>query len=492
MKRYLWLVVVWAVIGFPVRAQEVGAPNPAGVTIHVVQRGESLYAIALRYGVTTETLVRLNGIANPNSLQVGERLLVPASDSLIGMPEPQIHTVRPGETLRSIAALYGRSPDDLAAQNGLADPNSIFVGQVLYVATAGAPTAAIASSHQPSAPSGQAGAIAESVSASPIIHVVQRGETLFRIATRYGLTVNDLAQANQIADPTLIYAGQQILIPVTSAVPAATDLPADIAQLDIQPLTMIEGQSACVRLITRSPASVRASFLGRVFGAASEQNSTVHMIFVGIPMFTEAGIYPLELTVTNTAGQTINYSTNIQVVAGNYGSEYINLLAGRAGLLDPAVETAEQNLIQNLMSTFSPTRYFNGAFGLPAAASMTSPYGRRRSYNGGPFDRFHSGTDFAGVPGTPVLAAAPGYVVLSDQLNIRGNATVIDHGWGVFTGYWHQNERYAKAGDFVQTGQIIGTIGATGRVTGAHLHWELWVNGVAVDPMQWVRQSFYP
>ena len=321
---------------------------------------------------------------------------------------------------------------------------------------------------------------------------MQRGETLFRIATRYGLTVNDLAQANQIADPTLIYAGQQILIPVTSAVPAATDLPADIAQLDIQPLTMIEGQSACVRLITRSPASVRASFLGRVFGAASEQNSTVHMIFVGIPMFTEAGIYPLELTVTNTAGQTINYSTNIQVVAGNYGSEYINLLAGRAGLLDPAVETAEQNLIQNLMSTFSPTRYFNGAFGLPAAASMTSPYGRRRSYNGGPFDRFHSGTDFAGVPGTPVLAAAPGYVVLSDQLNIRGNATVIDHGWGVFTGYWHQNERYAKAGDFVQTGQIIGTIGATGRVTGAHLHWELWVNGVAVDPMQWVRQSFYP
>ena len=125
MKRYLWLVVVWAVIGFPVRAQEVGAPNPAGVTIHVVQRGEILYAIALRFGVTTETLVRLNGIANPNSLQVGERLLVPASDSLIGMPEPQIHTVRPGETLRSIAALYGRSPDDLAAQNGLADPNSV-------------------------------------------------------------------------------------------------------------------------------------------------------------------------------------------------------------------------------------------------------------------------------------------------------------------------------------------------------------------------------
>jgi murein DD-endopeptidase MepM/ murein hydrolase activator NlpD len=128
--------------------------------------------------------------------------------------------------------------------------------------------------------------------------------------------------------------------------------------------------------------------------------------------------------------------------------------------------------------------------GLPAAATVISPFGTRRSFNGGGFDRFHSGTDFAGAPGTPVLAAAPGIVVLAASLNIRGNATVIDHGWGVFTGYWHQTEQFVSVGDYVTIGQPIGTIGATGRVSGAHLHWELWVNGVPVDPMQWVLQSF--
>ncbi len=80
--------------------------------------------------------------------------------------------------------------------------------------------------------------------------------------------------------------------------------------------------------------------------------------------------------------------------------------------------------------------------------------------------------------------------MLTDTLNVRGVATVIDHGWGVYTGYWHQTERYVQLGDTVSTGQVIGTMGATGRVSGPHLHWELWVNGVPVDPMQWVIFSF--
>jgi murein DD-endopeptidase MepM/ murein hydrolase activator NlpD len=128
--------------------------------------------------------------------------------------------------------------------------------------------------------------------------------------------------------------------------------------------------------------------------------------------------------------------------------------------------------------------------GLPAAAAIVSPFGRKRAYDGGAFDHFHSGTDFGGASGTPILAAASGYVVFVGPLNVRGNATIIDHGWGVFTGYWHQTEQYVQVGDFVSAGQVLGTIGSTGRVTGPHLHWELWVNGVPVDPMQWVQQSF--
>jgi murein DD-endopeptidase MepM/ murein hydrolase activator NlpD len=81
--------------------------------------------------------------------------------------------------------------------------------------------------------------------------------------------------------------------------------------------------------------------------------------------------------------------------------------------------------------------------------------------------------------------------VFAGSLNVRGKATIIDHGWGVYTGYWHQTEQLVSVGDTVTVGQVIGTIGATGRVTGPHLHWEVWVNGVPVNPMQWVKQSFF-
>jgi murein DD-endopeptidase MepM/ murein hydrolase activator NlpD len=78
-------------------------------------------------------------------------------------------------------------------------------------------------------------------------------------------------------------------------------------------------------------------------------------------------------------------------------------------------------------------------------------------------------------------------VVLADQLFVRGNAVVIDHGRGVLTGYWHMQVIKVKVGERVGTGQMLGEVGTTGLSTGPHLHWEMRVNGVAVDPMQWVE-----
>jgi murein DD-endopeptidase MepM/ murein hydrolase activator NlpD len=99
--------------------------------------------------------------------------------------------------------------------------------------------------------------------------------------------------------------------------------------------------------------------------------------------------------------------------------------------------------------------------------------------------------DFGGGNGLPITAPAPGVVVFAGTLDIRGNATIIDHGWGVYSGFWHQSEFKVKVGDLVETGQVIGLVGGTGRVTGAHLHWEVWVNGIQVNPMGWL-ETVYP
>ncbi len=81
-------------------------------------------------------------------------------------------------------------------------------------------------------------------------------------------------------------------------------------------------------------------------------------------------------------------------------------------------------------------------------------------------------------------------VVFAGPLTVRGNATYIDHGWGVYTGYLHQSQLLVQAGDRVETGQLIGMVGNTGRVTGPHLHWEVWVGGVPVQPLEWTSQSY--
>lgn len=495
----LTLCLAWV----PLSAAQDSTVGP-GLTVHVVQRGETLYRIAQNYGLTVEAVVRANGITNPSSIQVGQRLLIPVN-TVAADTAPLTHIVRAGETLRSIGQLYRVSVNDLVARNGLLNPNAIYVGQRLVIGP-GETLDAAANAPQPPyiepvvQENSDTGveeipiAVADTASAElavPVTHIVQRGETLFRIAQSYGLTVNDLVQANSIADPTLIYVGQQLIIPGLEPPQIALDLPATVSGVEIAPQVLLQGKTVRVRLTTQTQASVRAAFLGRDLATISEQGGTVHTFLQGIPVFTEAGVYPFEFSIADSqTGQTTQFSMNLQVVGGGYGRENIRLLADRGGLLDPAVENTEQALIESLMNVFNPERYFEGQMGLPAAATVISPFGTLRSYNGGPFDRFHTGTDFAGAPGTPVLAAAPGRVVLADMLNVRGGATIIDHGWGVYTGYWHQAEQYVKPGDFVSAGQTIGTIGATGRVTGAHLHWELWVGGVAVDPMQWVRQSF--
>ncbi len=493
VSRLIKLLLAASVLLLPLPtfAQEPLPTPTAAVTVHVVQRGENLFRIALRYGVSLEELSRLNGITNPGSIQVGQRLLVPGGDTALP-PAPRIttHIVQPGETVESIAALYGLAVDEFIRSNAIPDTGMVYVGQVLQVELAvnAADSPESAPQAVPEAPASDADASTGTVHT---FHTVQRGETLFQIARHYALTVSELARANNLADSTLIYAGQQLVIPGYAPTPLTVNLPDPMLSLDIVPQTLVEGQTARFRLTTRVPVTVSATFLNRPVTMIAEGDHTQHTSLQGIPVFTEPGIYPLELLLTDMDNSTqTTFSLNLQVSAGPYGRESISLSADRGDLLNPAVEQAELELLQRIMTVASPTRHFNGLMSLPAAASIISHFGTRRSYNGSEFNRFHSGTDFAGATGTPVLAAAPGQVVLADTLNVRGMATVIDHGWGIFTGYWHQSQQYVQVGDFVTTGQVIGTIGETGRVTGAHLHWELWAGGVPVDPMQWVRQSF--
>ncbi|MFN8379020.1 MAG: LysM peptidoglycan-binding domain-containing protein [Anaerolineae bacterium] len=473
MRRSLVVLASTALVvslSWGVLAQQSG-----GVTIYVVQRGDTLFRIAQTYDVTFQEIARVNGLSNPNSIDVGDRLLIP----LAGETLPQIHYVQAGETLDAIAALYGVTAADLQGLNQL-DSASIYVGQAL----------AIGSAPQAEPPVVVVEAPAVDSSAPTVIHSVSRGETLFRIAQAYGVTMNSIVQANGLADPELIYPGQMLVIPGVEAPQLAAGLPAAVSSFNVTPLSLLQGRTGEFRLQTNGPASVTGAFLNQQLQFATEPDGTTSIAMIGVPLDVAPGIYPVTVIVSDSTGGQYPISANVQVNAGDYdegGS--IRVTGDAAVLLNPAVEQQELDMVRSLMSRFTPERMFDGAFGLPAAATITSGFGSTRTYTGGE-QRVHTGTDFGAAPGAPVMAAASGRVVMVDNLNIRGLATIIDHGWGIYTGYWHQSESYVSPGDYVQEGQVIGAVGSSGRVSGPHLHWELWVNGVPVDPMQWVVQDF--
>jgi murein DD-endopeptidase MepM/ murein hydrolase activator NlpD len=236
-------------------------------------------------------------------------------------------------------------------------------------------------------------------------------------------------------------------------------------------------------------AALSGTFLGSPLTFFPDGTPTRAVSLVGLPIDSAPGVYPLELDVS-AGGVSAPLVVNIQVLGGQFRTESLSIPQDRLALLQADVDAAEAETIRQIMNVTTPTRYFDGPMGLPAAAAITSPFGSTRSYNGGTLLRLHTGTDFAGAPGAPIYAPAAGVVVFTGLLDVRGNATILDHGWGVFTGYWHQTESYVQVGAQVTPGQVIGTVGSSGRVTGPHLHWELWVNGHPVDAMQWVEMAF--
>lgn len=159
------------------------------------------------------------------------------------------------------------------------------------------------------------------------------------------------------------------------------------------------------------------------------------------------------------------------------------------------ISDSEYNIVDAFKALVTPEKFWNGAFLRPTNGDVSTIYGIRRYYNGEfAEDYYHRGVDYAASTGTPVVAPAAGRIALvgyeADGFVIHGNVVGIDHGQGVLSILMHLNSVSVQEGDMVEAGQQIGTVGATGMSTGPHLHWGLYVQGVAVDPVPWRYEGF--
>ena len=143
----------------------------------------------------------------------------------------------------------------------------------------------------------------------------------------------------------------------------------------------------------------------------------------------------------------------------------------------------------------SDERHWSGVMLRPSQGRVSSEYGVRRYYNGKFAENYyHRGVDYAAATGSPVVAPAAGYIRLvgrvSDGFELHGNTVGIDHGQGLLSIMIHLSRIDVSEGDFIRAGQRVGAIGSTGAATGPHLHWGLYVNQVAVDPVPWRYDGF--
>jgi len=393
-----------------------------------------------------------------------------------------VYTVQPGDTLSLIALKHNLPLADIIVTNKITNPNLIFPGQQLTLP--GLPPAPVpATETLPPATAATTPGVDQT-------HTVQPGETLFAIATTYGVSIGAIVLANELPNPDVIQVGQTLLIP-GGPLPTPEPLTPPFASIELSEPVIIQGRTLAVKVTLVETATLSGMFEGRPLFFAGN-GSTRQWSIIAIHALTEPTDYPIEITATRPDGTTSTVYETVTVINGPYGTEDIQLDDQTSELLDADLIRTEQEKLANLWSQVSFQPRWEGPFRYPvdpSAPRITSTYGTRRSYNGGPATSFHGGTDFGGGEGVPIYAPAAGTVVLAEPLTVRGNAVLIDHGMGLFSGYWHNTQLVVTEGQQVQAGDLISYMGSTGLVTGPHLHWEMRLQGIAVEPLQWVEDT---
>jgi murein DD-endopeptidase MepM/ murein hydrolase activator NlpD len=315
------------------------------------------------------------------------------------------------------------------------------------------------------------------------------GETTLEIAVRAGINPWTLRVLNDQADRLWVLPGAVLAVPGGSSPTSA--LPEPISAVEVSPRPAVQGRTTEVRLGLTDSAWAEGT-LGewRLHFQALDALNLVAL--QGIYTMAEPGLYDLELRLFASEGGEEIYAFSQPVLVADGG--YLNdpPLTVPAQTIDPAVTQPENDLIASIVGQWTPERMWQGTFQYPSPYTDCYPsrFGSRRSYNGSEYIYYHTGLDFCGSTTTPVLAPARGRVAFAGPLTVRGNTTILDHGWGIFTGYLHQSLILVSVGDVVEVGQTIGMVGATGRVTGPHLHWDVYVGGIPVNPLEWTSTAF--
>ncbi len=295
----------------------------------------------------------------------------------------------------------------------------------------------------------------------------------------------DDAQQAEDAQAQVEQAGSQ----AASQVAPAVELPEP--RVYVIPSPVSQGQT--VLLLIEAPGALTASmsWQGQTFSLL--RNEDRFLGFFGIDANAPVGPQSLGVAVSGPGGEQLLWQqTVIEITSVEWTVDNIQIDGPNAALLEPSIRQADETTRLPFQTRLTPQLHWRGVFDPPSDGQITALYGEQRSFNGGPVAEYHTGIDFGGETGTSVKTANSGVVSWAGRTRRRGNGIIVDHGAGVFTGYYHLSEVLQTAGTVVEQGDLIARMGATGLATGPHLHWEVVVRGVTVNPLPWLRLLEFP
>ena len=461
-KRIALFLLFILLLSFSVETVSAQASGP----VYIVQPGDTLSAIAARFNVSLNDLLTANPTLDPNVLAAGQEIVIPGLEGVSGVLETEIISF--GDSLRSLSRRTQVSDAQLIKLNRLVSPTELYVGTNLIIPR-----------------QEQQSSLSTRMSAT-------QGESLLELAVKEGSDPWTLASVNKLSGTWDTLPGDILYSPTGSSAANATGLPSAFQSVTVKPLPLVQGGTEVIQAEAQEGTTLSGTLVDKPLHFFPSNNGQVAL--QGVDSLLEPGVYPLLIEASLPDGSRQSFEQMVLVASANYSSE--DIILNDASTIDPAVTEPEMKNLIAITAPATPTRYWDGVFTAPAVYPdcFTSRYGTRRVYKVVNSDEevpgFHSGLDFCGGEGLQIFAPAAGKVVFAAPLTVRGNATIIDHGWGVYSGFWHQSQILVNVGDMVEPGQVIGLVGGTGRVTGPHLHWEVWVNGIQVNPLDWLGQAY--
>jgi murein DD-endopeptidase MepM/ murein hydrolase activator NlpD len=438
--------------------------------VYIVQPGDSLSSIAVFFSISLTDLMSANGITNPNQLDAGQQLIIPGLEGITGVINTQL--INFGDSFRSLTRRTQMPLDMFKKLNHIVSPSEFYVGVNMIVPVQ-----------------------EESQNLTKRISI-GTGESLLEAAVKQNTDVWTLAHYNSLQGSWDSMSGDALFAPGENGEQRANGLPSAFISAEIRDLPLKQGGTGVIKVKTIPNVTLGGILVDHQLHFFPMEDET-QVALQGVHALLPPGIYPLRLDATLPDGSKQSYEQYILIVSGNYPDDpilYVDPIT-----IDPAETEPELNQLISITTPVTPEKFWVGDFYSPAsqyaeATYFTSRFGNRRTYIGTgtelSIQGFHTGLDFGGGTGLPITAPARGKVVFADAWTVRGNTTIIDHGWGVYSGFWHQSKLDVHVGDIVEQGQVIGEVGGTGRVTGPHLHWELWVNGIQVDPLDWLINTY--